>query len=119
MKPVKVKALDVVRTLGRRASLGRALAEPGRIEKTLCLLHLVDDETYRRRMLVQRGRGEGRHNVARWVFHGRGGEVRQKDREGQEDQLGALGLVVNAGVPWSPRYFDAILSHLRASGATV
>lgn len=119
LKLGKVRALDVMRTLGRSASLGRALAELGRIEKTLYLLHYVDDEAYRRRILVQLNRGEGRHNVARWVFHGRRGEVRQKYREGQEDQLGALGLVVNAIVLWNTRYLDAILNHLRASGATV
>lgn len=95
------------------------MAELGRIEKTLYLLHYVDDEAYRRRILVQLNRGEGRHNVARWVFHGRRGEVRQKYREGQEDQLGALGLVVNAIVLWNTRYLDAILNRLRASGKTV
>ena len=40
--------------------------------------------------------GEGRHSVARAVFHGQRGKLRQRYREGQEDQLGALGLVVNA-----------------------
>nr|WP_225983300.1 Tn3 family transposase [Deinococcus wulumuqiensis] len=119
LKLGKVRALDVMRTLGRSASLGRALAELGRIEKTLFLLHFVDDEAYRRRILVQLDRGEGRHNVARWVFHGRRGEVRQKYREGQEDQLSALGLVVNAVVLWNTRYLDAILNHLQVSGATM
>jgi hypothetical protein len=40
-------------------------------------------------------RGEGRHQFARIVFHGKRGELRQRYREGQEDQLGALGLAVN------------------------
>jgi len=119
LKLGKVGALDVMRTLGRSASLGRALAELGWIEKTLFLLHFVDDEAYRRRILVQLNRGEGRHNVARWVFHGRRGEVRQRYREGQEDQLGALGLVVNAVVLWNTHYLDAILGNLRAAGTAV
>jgi TnpA family transposase len=42
-------------------------------------------------------------DTARTVFHGRGGELRQAYREGQEDQLGALGLVLNAIVLWNPR----------------
>jgi hypothetical protein len=37
------------------------------------------------------------------IFHGRRGELRQRYREGQEDQLGALGLVVNLVVQSSPR----------------
>jgi hypothetical protein len=48
-----------------------------------------------------------------------GGELRQRDREGQEDQRGALRLVVNAVVHWNTRYLDAALSQVRASGLTV
>jgi hypothetical protein len=39
--------------------------------------------------------GERRHGVARTVFHGQRGEVRQRYREGREDQLEMLGLAVN------------------------
>ena len=57
--------------------------------------------------------------VARTIFHGQRGELRQRYREGQEDQLGALGLVVNAVVLWNTRYLDAALAKVRASGAGV
>ena len=87
--------------------------------KTLYLLSYIDDETYRRRILTQLNRGEGRHGVARTVFHGQRGEVRQRYREGQEDQLGALGLVVNVLVLWNTLYMDAALAHLRGTGAEV
>jgi hypothetical protein len=40
-------------------------------------------------------------------------------REGQEDQLGALDLVVNALILWTTRYMDAALNHLRAAGTEV
>ena len=69
--------------------------------KTLYLLNYLNDEVYRRRILTQLNRGESRHAVARAIFHGQRGELRQRYREGQEDQLGALGLVVNAVVLWS------------------
>ena len=117
-----VKATAVMRTLQRGGSLsglGRAVAELGRIEKTLYLLKYVQDETYRRRILVQLNRGEGRHSVARAVFHGRKGELRQRYREGMEDQLGALGLVVNAVVLWNTRYMQAALDDLKRGGAKV
>ena len=91
----------------------------GRIAKTLYLLAYLDDETYRRRILLQLNRGEGRHSLARAVFHGRRGEVRQRYREGQEDQLGVLGLVVNMLVLWNTRYMDAALSHLHSIGTEV
>ena len=41
---------------------------------------------------------------------------RPSNKEGQEDQLGALGLVVNAIVLWNTRYMDAVLSKLQADG---
>ncbi|MBV8265443.1 MAG: Tn3 family transposase [Planctomycetaceae bacterium] len=100
----------------RPATLTRAIGELGRVAKTLYLLSYVDDETYRRRILTQLNRGESRHGVARAIFHGQRGEVRQRYREGQEDQLGALGLVVNVVVLWNTLYMDAALAHLRHRG---
>jgi TnpA family transposase len=74
---------------------------------------------HRRHILNQLNRGEGRGRISRKVFHGQRGELRQRYREGQEDQLGALGLVVNALILWTTRYMDAALNHLRATGAEV
>jgi TnpA family transposase len=50
------------------------------------------------------------------VFHGKRGELRHRYREGQEDQLGALGLVLNIIVLWNTIYMDAALTQLRAEG---
>jgi len=47
---------------------------------------------------------------------GQKGELRQRYREGQEDQLGALGLVVNIIVLWNTIYMDKALFHLRNIG---
>ena len=102
---------------GRPSTLTRAIGELGRVAKTLYLLSYLDDETYRRRILTQLNRGESRHGVARAIFHGQRGEVRQRDREGQQAQLGALGLVVNVVVLWNTLYMDAVrLAHLRRRG---
>jgi TnpA family transposase len=116
-----VSASELMRSfLGTRVStLARAIGELGRIPKTLHLLAYLDDERYRRRILNQLNRSEGRHRLARLIFHGQKGEVRQRYREGQEDQLGALGLVLNMVVLWNTRYMDAALKHLEASGVEV
>jgi hypothetical protein len=53
------------------------------------------------------------------VFHGRGGELRQAYREGQEDQLGALGLVLNTIVLWNTRYMSLALDELRTAGMLI
>jgi len=87
---------SLVRTLqrgDRPTKLARALQELGRIIKSLFLLQYINDESYRRRILVQLNRGEGRHSVARALFYGQRDEVRQRYREGQEDQLNTLGNV--------------------------
>ncbi len=118
----KVSASEIIRALqagGRLTTLARAIAEVGRIQKTIHLLTFVDDESYRRSILAQLNRQEGRHNLGRAVFHGQRGELRQRYREGQEDQLGALGLVLNAIVLWNTRYMNAALEHLRSQGFEV
>jgi len=103
--------MRTIQSGSRTSSLVRAIAELGRIAKTLFLLTYVDDEAYRRRILVQLNRGEARHRLARAVFHGQRGELSQRYREGQEDQLGALGLVVNAIIlgPWCARSWQPAL----------
>lgn len=112
-----VSALEILRTLQRGkkpSTLAKAIGELGRVSKTLYLLHYVDDEDYRRRILTQLNRGESRHSLARAVFYGRRGELRQAYREGQEEQLGALGLVVNVFVLWNTYYMNAGLNYVRS-----
>jgi Tn3 transposase DDE domain len=46
-----------------------------------------------------------------------GRTFRQPYREGMEDQLGALGLVLNVLVLWTTLYMDRALAQLRAQGA--
>src|SRR5207253_4003659 len=70
---------------------------------------IAKDEIYRRAILTALNHGETRNKLARKVFHGQKGELRQRYREGQEDQLGALGLVVNIIVLWNTRYMEAAL----------
>lgn len=117
-----VQASELIRSLlksDRPSSLAQAIIEAGRINKTLYLLNYVDDEDYRRRILTQLNRGESRHAVARAICHGQRGEIRKRYREGQEDQLGALGLVTNALVLWNTIYMQAVLNHLRQQGEKV
>ena len=118
----KVRVSELMRSLlntDRPSALALSLAALGRIPKTLHLLRLIDDEAYRRGILNQLNRGEGRHDLAREIFHGRRGELRQRYREGQEDQLGALGLVLNILILWNTVYMEATLNQLRTEGYDV
>ena len=87
--------------------------------KSLSLLSYVDDAAHRRRILVQLNRHEKRHELSRKIFHGQRGEVRKHYREVQEDQLGALGLVVNAICLFNSLYLDESVRSLRAAGEEV
>ncbi len=110
---------ELIRTLlrGKRPStLARAIRELGRIVRTLYQLNYIDDPDYRRRILTQLNRGEERWNVARRICFARRGEIRKRYREGQEGQLGALGLVLNASVLRQTLYMDQALSALRQRG---
>jgi TnpA family transposase len=122
LKLGRVNATEIMRTLqvgDRPTRLAQAIAEFGRIEKTLHTLMYIDDEAMRRSTLTQLNCGEGRHSLARAVFHGKRGELRQHYREGQEDQLGSLGLVLNMIVLWNTIYMEAALNQLRMEGYPV
>ncbi len=122
LKTGAVRASELLRSRLRStqpSALTRAIGDVGRIAKTLSLLASIDDEGYRRRMLTQLNRGEGRHRLARRLFHGQRGELRQRYREGQEDQLAALGLVTNVVILWKTLSMDAALNHIRAEGGDV
>ena len=117
-----MQASELVRSFlrsERPSSLASAIMELGRINKTIYLLNYIDDAAYRRRILRQINRGENRHRVIRAICYGRRGEIRKPCRQGQEDQLGALGLVTNAVVLWNAIYMEAALNHLRAQDVKI
>jgi TnpA family transposase len=122
LKLGRIPATGIMRTLqvgDKMTQLAKGLAEIGKIDKTNWNLTYIDDENMRRNTQIQLNRGEGRHALARAVFHGKRGELRQRYQEGQEDQLGALGLVVNIIVLWNTIYLEAILNELRREGYPV
>ncbi|HLM87868.1 MAG TPA: Tn3 family transposase [Streptosporangiaceae bacterium] len=118
-----VRAYDVVTMLqrdGHPTALGEAIAMYGRIFKTLHILSYIDtDETYRRDIKGIRNLQEGRRALARKICHGRKGELYHRYERGLENQLGALGLVLNCVVLWTTVYLDAAVRHLKAQGYLV
>ncbi len=77
------------------------------------------DDTHRRAVNTQTTVQESRHRLARKIFHGTRGALCQPYREGQEDQLGALGIVLNAATLWNTRYLDAAIADLGKRGHPV
>ncbi len=119
-----VRAYDLIRALGRDGNptpLGQAFAEYGRISKPLHLLAVCDpdDDSYQRSLNAQLNITESRHRLARKICFGWRGELRQAYQQGMEDQLGALGLVLDAVVLWNSTYLNAAVEQLRAQGYPV
>jgi len=118
----EVSSYDVVRMLqrdGHPTALGEAINTYGRIFKSLHVLTLIDDEDMRRGIKGIRNLQEGRHALAEKVFHGRKSQVFQRYYQGMEDQLGALGIVLNCLVLWNTVYTDDALQQLRAQAYQV
>ena len=117
-----VRAYDVIRMLqrdGHPTALGEAIAAYGRIFKSLHILAYLDNEAYRREIKAIRNLQEGRHALAQQIFHGKKGELYQRYHEGMEDQLGALGLVLNCVVLWNTFYIDRAINSLKDDGQIV
>ena len=83
------------------------------------MLNWVDDIAYRRRTFTQLTRIEHRHRLAGAIRFGHKGKMYEPYREGQEDELNALGLVLNMVVLWNTRYLNAALNYLRQTGFVV
>ncbi|MFI7454501.1 Tn3 family transposase [Nonomuraea sp. NPDC049714] len=118
----KVRAYDLIKMMtadGRTTGLGHAFAHYGRIFKSMHLLHVAHLEDYRRMMGAQLNVGEGRNGLARAVFFAHHGQLRRGYERGMEDQLGALGLGLNAIIFWNSLYIDAAVKKLAAGGMTI
>jgi TnpA family transposase len=118
-----VRAYDVVTMLqreGHPTALGEAIAAYGRIFKSLHILNYIDvDESYRRDIKGIRNLQEGRHALARKICHGKKGQLYHRYERGLENQLGALGLVLNCVVLWTTVYLDAAVRRLMTQGYPV
>ena len=118
-----VRAYNVVTMLqrdGHPTALGEAIASYDRIFKSLHILSYIDtDESYRRDIKGIRNLQEGQHALARKICHGKEGELYHRYERGLENQLGALGLILNCVVLWTTVYLDAAVRQLKTQGYPV
>jgi TnpA family transposase len=115
LKTGTVRASQLMRifsTSSGSSSLTKSIQDIGRIAKTLYMLHYLRDESYRRRILTKTNHTEFRHKLARRLCYGNRGELKRSYKKGQEEQLGALGLLLNLVVYWNTYYLNRALSEL-------
>lgn len=97
----------------RQNALATALREMGRIEKTIFILEYIMDKAFRRR--IQRGlnKGEAMNALARAIFFGKRGELRERELQNQLQRASALNILINAICVWNTRYFEKAIEHLK------
>jgi len=101
----------------RQNALATALREMGRIEKTIFILDYITDRTFRRR--IQRGlnKGEAINALARAIFFGKLGEIRERELQDQLQRASALSLIINAIIVWNTVYLQKAVNYLKTEGS--
>lgn len=100
----------------RQNSLATTLREIGRIDKTLFILDYISSEALRRR--IQRGlnKGEAMNALARAIFFGKHGELRERALQDQLQRASALNLIINAISVWNTVYLTQAIEHSKTTG---
>ena len=114
-----VTASLMLRKLGsypRQNGLAVALRELGRIERTLFILDWLQNVELRQRVHAGLNKGEARNALARAVFFGRLGEIRDRSFEQQRWRASGLTLVTAAIVLWNTVYMERAVAALRSHG---
>ena len=100
----------------RQNKLATALREMGRIEKTIFILDYISNEALRRR--IQRGlnKGEVMNGLARALFFGKRGELRERGLQDQLQRASALNIIINAISVWNTVYLTEATKLLKEKG---
>ncbi|PHB04928.1 DDE transposase [Bacillus wiedmannii] len=99
----------------RQNSLATALREMGRIEKTIFILNYISDESLRRK--IQRGlnKGEAMNGLARAIFFGKQGELRERTIQHQLQRASALNIIINAISIWNTLHLTKAVEYQKQS----
>ena len=117
-----VSASLILHRLGsyaRQNSIHQALAEIGRVHKTMHILKTLDDEEYRRRMGRELNKGEASHDLSRFLCFGKEGALRGREFGDQIHTFSCLSVLHNAVVTWNTLHIGPVVEQLRAEGHTI
>jgi TnpA family transposase len=98
----------------RQNRLDMALAEVGRIERTLFTLDWLESPELRRRCQAGLNKSEARHALAQTVFVHKQGRIADRTLQNQEHRASGLNLVIAAIALWNTLYMQRAVEHLRA-----
>ena len=100
----------------RQNSVATALREMGRIEKTNFILDYLSNETLRRRIHRGLNKGEAMNALARAIFFGKYGELRERALQDQLQRASALNILINAISVWNTVYLAKATEFKRKAG---
>lgn len=103
----------------RQNQVARALTEMGKLERTSFLLDYFRDEALRRRILIGLNKGEALHALARQLFFGQLGELRDRAFEDQIHRASCLHLLMAAIAAWNTVYLTEAVATVRKRGEEV
>ncbi len=103
----------------RQNQVARALTEFGKLERTAFLLEYFRDAALRRRILIGLNKGEALHSLARQLFFGRLGELRDRALEDQIHRASCLHLLIAAIAAWNTIYLTEAFATLRRQGEAI
>jgi len=103
----------------RQNQLAGAYADMGRLERTLCVLDLLRDETMRRRQRVRLNWHEAHNSLAKALFIGQLGELRDRSFQGQFHRASCLMLLTAAISVWNTVYLQKACETLQAQGVDI
>jgi len=115
----KVSGEIIMSKLGsyaRQNKIATALREMGYIEKTIFLLDYIFDEDLRRRVQKGLNKSELVNALARAIFFGKRGEIRERAIKDQLQQATALNLLINAINIWNTMYLTKAINFLEQEG---
>nr|WP_314466138.1 transposase [uncultured Clostridium sp.] len=96
--------------------LATALREMGRIEKTIFILDYISNESLRRRIQKGLNKGEAVNALARAIFLGKRGELRERELQDQLQRASALNILINAISIWNTTYLQKAIDYLKSTG---
>ncbi|WP_054943659.1 Tn3 family transposase [Paenibacillus ihuae] len=100
----------------RQNSLANALREMGRIEKTIFILDYLSSEALRRKIHRGLNKGEAMNALARAIFFGKHGELRERALQDQLQRASALNIIINAISVWNTVYLQQATEHRKKQG---
>lgn len=101
----------------RQNSLATALREMGRIEKTIFILNYISDESLRRKIQKGLNKGEAMNGLARAIFFGKQGELRERTIQHQLQRASALNIIINAISIWNTLHLTKAVEYRKQAGS--